>query len=221
MDEKTNEIEKLKFHVFRDERFIDLNLYQFGWERTSPIHSYGPYARNHYLFHYAIAGRGVLLANGTEYEVPANHGFLIVPGQITTYRSNPEDPWEYTWLEFDGLRAHESLHLAGLSGSQPVYTPRNAEAGRQVQEEMLYIINHADASPVNLIAHGFLFLDSLVQSSAGRRAGGERRIRDFYVKEALTFIEQNYQRDISVEEIAAVSGLNRSSFGNVFRDAVG
>ena len=67
MDEKTNEIEKLKFHVFRDERFIDLNLYQFGWERTSPIHSYGPYARNHYLFHYAIAGRGVLLANGTEY----------------------------------------------------------------------------------------------------------------------------------------------------------
>ena len=51
--------EKLKFHVFRDERFIDLNLYQFGWERTSPTHSYGPYARNHYLFHYIIEGRGI------------------------------------------------------------------------------------------------------------------------------------------------------------------
>ena len=38
---------KLKFHVFRDERFIDLNLYQFGWERTEPLHSYGPHARNH------------------------------------------------------------------------------------------------------------------------------------------------------------------------------
>ena len=213
--------EKLKFHVFKDERFIDLNLYQFGWERTSPTHSYGPYARNHYLFHYAIAGRGVLLANGNEYEIPAGHGFLIVPGQITTYRSDPEDPWEYTWLEFDGLRAHESLHLAGISGSQPVYTPRTAEAGRQVQEQMLYIVNHADASPVHLIAHGFLFLDRLVQCSAGRRCGGERRVRDFYVKEALTFIEQNYQRDISVEEIAAVSGLNRSYFGKVFRDAVG
>ena len=46
-------------------------------------------------------------------------------------------------------------------------------------------------------------------------------MRDFYIKEALTFIEQNYQRDISIEEIAAVSGLNRSYFGKVFRDAVG
>ena len=33
---------KLKFHVFQDERFVDLNLYQYGWERTEPLHSYGP-----------------------------------------------------------------------------------------------------------------------------------------------------------------------------------
>ena len=127
----------------------------------------------------------------------------------------------YTWIEFDGLRAHESLHLAGISGTKPIYTARNAEAGRMVEDEMMYIVNHGSASPIHLIAHGFLFLDTLVQCSAGRRSGGERRVRDFYIKEALTFIEQNYQRDISIEEIAAVSGLNRSYFGKVFRDAVG
>ena len=183
------DVSKLKFHVFRDERFIDLNLYQFGWERTSPAHSYGPHARNHYLFHYIIAGR---------------------------------DPiWEYTWLEFDGLRAHESLHLAGVGGSQPIYTARSAAAGRRLQDEMLYIVNHSDASPIHLIAHGYLFLDQLVQSSANRQEGRERRLRDFYIKEALVFIDRNYQRDISIEEIAAVCGLNRSYFGKVFREAVG
>ena len=72
--------EKLKFHVFRDERFIDLNLYQFGWERTSPTHSYGPYARNHYLFHYIIEGRGQLMANGQEYTVTPGHGFPTACG---------------------------------------------------------------------------------------------------------------------------------------------
>ena len=86
---------------------------------------------------------------------------------------------------------------------------------------MLYIVNHSDASPVHLIAHGFLFLDQLVQSSADRRHNSERRLRDFYIREALAFIEQNYQRDISIEEVAAVCGLNRSYFGKVFRDAVG
>lgn len=215
------DVSKLKFHVFRDERFIDLNLYQFGWERTSPAHSYGPHARNHYLFHYIIAGRGVLLANEKEYEVTPGHGFLVTPGQITTYRSDDKDPWEYTWLEFDGLRAHESLYLAGVSGSRPVYTARSAEAGRLLRDEMLYIVNHSDASPIHLIAHGYLFLDQLVQSSAGRQEGREHRLRDFYIKEALAFVEQNFQRDISIEEIAAVCGLNRSYFGKVFRDAVG
>lgn len=212
---------KFKFHVFRDERFIDLNLYQFGWEHNAPAHSYGPHARNHYLFHYVISGKGRLYANEKVYEITARHGFLVVPGQITTYCADEEDPWEYTWLEFDGLRAHESLNMAGISGSRPVYTAWNAEAGRLLEEEMMYIVNHSDASPVHLIAHGFLFLDQLVQSSADRRHNSERRLRDFYIREALTFIEQNYQRDISIEEIAAVCGLNRSYFGKVFRDAVG
>lgn len=146
--------EKLKFHVFRDERFIDLNLYQFGWERTAPTHSYGPYARNHYLFHYIIEGRGQLLANEQEYTVTPGHGFLVVPGQVTTYRSDPADPWVYTWIEFDGLRAHESLHLAGISGTKPIYTARNAESGKMVEDEMMYIVNHGSASPIHLIAHG-------------------------------------------------------------------
>ena len=212
---------KFKFHVFRDERFIDLNLYQFGWERNDPAHSYGPHARNHYLFHYVISGRGKLFANNQEYEITPRHGFLIVPGQITTYCADEEDPWVYTWLEFDGLRAHESLNLAGISSRKPVYTAWNAEAGRQLENEMMYIVNHSDASPVHLIAHGFLFLDQLVQSSADRRHNSERRLRDFYIREALTVIERNYQRDISIEEVAAECGLNRSYFGKVFRDAVG
>ena len=79
----------------------------------------------------------------------------------------------------------------------------------------------AKPSPTHLIAHGYLFLDQLVQSSANRQEGRERRLRDFYIKEALVFIDRNYQRDISIEEIAAVCGLNRSYFGKVFRDSVG
>lgn len=212
---------KLKFHVFRDERFIDLNLYQFGWERTEPLHSYGPHARNHYLFHYVIAGKGTLFANEQVYEISAGHGFLIVPGQITTYRADEQEPWEYTWIEFDGLRAQESLRLAGISGAEPVYTPANQEAGDKLQQQMLYIVNNGNAQPLHLIGHGFLFLSQLVESSAYRNAQNVRRLRDFYIKEALSFIESNFQRDITIEEIAAFCGLNRSYFGKVFRETMG
>lgn len=81
-------------HVFQDERFVDLNLYQYGWEQTEPLHSYGPYARNHYLFHYVISGKGLLLANEQEYAIEGGQGFLIAPGQVTTYRADEQEPWE-------------------------------------------------------------------------------------------------------------------------------
>ena len=212
---------KLKFHVFQDERFVDLNLYQYGWERTEPLHAYGPHKRDHYLFHFVISGKGTLYSNDTAYRIDRGHGFMILPDQTTTYVADEEDPWEYTWIEFDGLRVSESISLAGLSAAQPVYTPQNHEAGRLLQEQMMYIVNHPQDSPVRQIGQGFLFLDQLVQSSAARRLPSQRRLRDFYMKEALSFIEQNYQRDISIEEIAAFCGLNRSYFGKVFRDSMG
>ena len=46
----------LLFSVFPNENFVDLSLYQYGWEHCAPSHSYGPAARNHYLFHYVISG---------------------------------------------------------------------------------------------------------------------------------------------------------------------
>lgn len=212
---------KLKFHVFQDERFVDLTLYQYGWERTEPLHSYGPHKRDHYLFHYVVRGRGTLYANEQVYQIDGGHGFLILPDQTTTYVADEADPWEYIWIEFDGLRVSESLSLAGFTSKQPVYTPQSREAGRQLQDQMMYIVNHPDDSPVRQIGQGFLFLDQLVQSSAARRLPSQRRLRDFYMKEALSFIEKNYQRDISIEEIAAFCGLNRSYFGKVFRDSMG
>ena len=45
--------------------------------------------------------------------------------------------------------------------------------------------------------------------------------RDFYIKEAFAFIEQNFQNDISVEDIAAACGLNRSYFGKIFHENTG
>ena len=57
------------FSVFPNERFVDLGLYQYGWEQCDPLHSYGPFARNHYLFHYVISGTGTLTSTNSKGEI--------------------------------------------------------------------------------------------------------------------------------------------------------
>ena len=44
---------------------------------------------------------------------------------------------------------------------------------------------------------------------------------DYYIKEAINFIEQNFQNDISIEDVAAVCGINRSYLGRIFRTSTG
>lgn len=216
----------LLFSIFPNEKFIDLGLYQYGWERCEPAHMYGPAARNHFLFHYVISGTGNLMANNKKgetktYKIRSGQGFLLFPGQISTYIADKNNPWEYTWLEFDGLRVKEMLDIAGFSFDQPVYHATSKEFRESMMQEMLYIANHSNETPFHLIGHLYIFLDALTRSVATVRLGNTGKMSDYYIKEAINYIEQNFPYEISVEDIAAHCGINRSYFGKIFHESVG
>ena len=122
---------------------------------------------------------------------------------------------------FDGLRAAEYLDAAGLGISQPIYRPKDPAMGDAVRDRMLYIASHADASPLHLVGQLCLFLDELVRSSATRRESKGGQLRDFYIQEAVNYIQRNYQRTLTVEELADVCKLNRSYFSKLFKEVVG
>lgn len=214
------------FSIFPSENFVDMGLYQFGWEQCDPSQSFGPAARNHYLFHLCLSGTGTLYAENTKgesitYKIKSGQGFMLFPHQICTYIADHDIPWEYVWIEFDGLRAKETIELAGLSIDQPVYRALYKDIAETMKNEMLYIVNHKEESPFHLIGHLYLFIDSFVRSSTSTKTTGGTRLRDFYIKEAITYIEQNFQNDISIEDIAVSCGLNRSYFGKIFREEMG
>ena len=215
------------FHIFSDERFLDLTAYQYGYEQCRPLHSYGPHIRNHYLFHYIISGKGVLHVNNKdltqtdEYQVLAGQGFLIEPNYVATYYADQHEPWEYTWIEFDGLRAAELIKEAGLSATSPVFCPISEEAGQQLQNRMLYIVEHHIENSLFFIGCLYMILDSLVQGSANRWQIQGGKLSRFYSQEAISFIEQHYASQITVEDMAKKCNLDRSYFGKVFKDTMG
>lgn len=216
----------LKFSIFPSENFVDLSLYQFGREQTEPCHSFGPAARNHYLFHYILSGTGSLMANDSKgvtrtYHIKSGQGFMIFPGQINTYVSDKDVPWEYIWIEFDGLHVKETLNIVGLSKDNPVYHAKFRDMRETMMRELLYMTEHEKEPPFHLIGHLYLFLDAMLRSIAPEQNTEKKRLQDFYIREALSHIEQNFQNDITVDEIAKFCGLNRSYFGKIFKDYTG
>ena len=219
-------MQNLIFSIFPNQNFVDLGLFQFGWERCTPAHSFGPAARNHYLFHYILSGTGTLMADDSKgvtqtYSIKSMQGFMIFPNQITTYVADKQLPWDYVWLEFDGLRVKSLLDTIGLSLDKPVYHARNKSLREDMANEMLYISRHKDESPFHLIGHLYLFLDYLLRSAADEQLEHGSKLREFYIHEALTYIEHNFQNEITIEDIAGVCGLNRTYFGKIFKEALG
>lgn len=214
------------FHIFPSENFIDLCLYQYGHEKCAPGHLFGPATRNHYLFHYVLSGTGTLMAADSKgenhsYQIRSGQGFMIFPGQITTYIADVNIPWEYVWVEFDGLRTTEILNVCDFSADSPVYRTRSAELREKMAKELLYISEHSDQSVFHLMGHLYLFLDLLAQSAPAPKPAVNSKMSDYYIKEAINFIEQNFQNDISIEDVAAVCGINRSYLGRIFRTSTG
>ena len=211
--------------VFPNEYFIDLSLYHYGYEECDPSHAFGPARRNHFLFHYILSGKGKFLSSndkGTEkeYNLEGGQGFLMWPQQQTFYTSDQKDPWVYAWVEFDGLKARELVTQAGLTYNNPIYISKDNEEREKMKNELLAIVDDQNNLPFNTIGHLYLFISALIASSSMRKIVIGGGLRDFYIRESLTFIEQHYHEGISIEDIAGFCNLDRSYLGKLFKSVL-
>lgn len=214
------------YRIFPTTDYIDLVPYQYGREFCRPGHSFGPAQRNHYLFHYIISGKGTLLSQNEQHrtvshELHAGQGFMIFPQQVNTYRADKEDPWVYTWVEFDGTHVKDTLGLIGLTSSNPVHEASSEDLRALLEQEMLFLSTHPEAPVLQLIGHLYLFFDCLVRSSSPTPQSASDKLQDIHVRAALDFVERSYRDDISVADIARSAGLNPSYFGKIFKEATG
>lgn len=217
---------EVRFSIFKDEHYIDLTIMQYGFEQCKPLHSFGPYVRNNYLFHYVVSGKRTLRANDEkdkmqEYSLEGGSGFIIEPGYVNTYMADEKEPWTYMWIEFAGLRARECVEAMGVSQLHPVYVPDTKEHGKEIEEKMRHFVFSEDCSSMALIGQFYLLLDRMIQYSSTRRAPQDGKLSEFYAKEAIRYIETHYKEDVTVEDIAKNCQLERSYFGKIFKGVIG
>lgn len=89
-------------YMFKNNHFQELQLLHYGTEACTPGHHFGPAMRDYYKIHYILNGKGTFEVGGKTYTLHKGQGFLIVPHSVVHYEADQDDPWEYSWVAFQG-----------------------------------------------------------------------------------------------------------------------
>ena len=90
----------------KNKNFLELNPLFAGWQSCKPGHSCGPRIRTFYIIHYVISGQGEFENDKGVHHLSAGEYFIIRPNEKTRFRADPDNPWEYVWLGFNGSLSH-------------------------------------------------------------------------------------------------------------------
>lgn len=186
--------------IFENKHFKDLNARSVGHECCVPGHSCGPETRDHYLIHYIISGEGFLRMNHKTYRITAGNMFIIPPNTLFYFQADSENPWEYTWICFDGECAANLDKL-----KSPVL-----QIDGSCFENLLECRSYAGMEAEYLISRIWIIFSHIF-----------RQKKYDYVSIARDYMTMNYMRKINIEYLADNIGINRKYLARIFKEATG
>ncbi len=194
---------------------LALAVYNTGYERCVGGHKWGPALRDHYLVHYVHSGTGYYTYNGTTYTLREGDLFLIYPMNTATYVADEADPWEYSWVGFNGTEARRMLRATGFSKSTPVLHPDSVGRLPELLLNIYRSSGNTPAADADMAGYLYLFLAELM-----RITGGNDRLADVqdYLMQALRYIQYNFAGNIQVNHIASYVGISRSQLYRAFME---
>ena len=200
----------------------ELFLAYCGWEKNAPLHAFGPQVRKNYVMHFVLDGKGTY-SNGVRiWNLSRGDVFFIAPGDKYEYVADEKEPWSYTWIGFNGVRAEEFSSVAGFTREEPV---RHC---LHLSEIQAMISGMLDAHTMNLpddLHRNALLLDIfslLIRENAEAGKSVSSTVQEpGFVDLALDYIVKNIDKNIRINDLASRLNVSRSYLSSSFKKALG
>lgn len=201
----TDEEEKLPFYITG-----------IGSDDNQP-HIQRPEGYPDYHFLYGTSGKGKLLIDGREFSIGDNAGFLFQPGIPHEYYAVLE-PWTTWWITFDGYAVKELMNMAGF-GRYDVFHISDMERLRQLHGDVYAAA--ASARPARGYDASHMLYRFLLEmkSCLGDETLKTRRGRYQQFQPLIMFIEDHYNKSISLNDMAEITGVTPQHLCRLFKQA--
>ena len=193
---------------------------QFGYEKCKPSQLISLTTYDNYLFHYVVDGSGRVYVNSLDRKttINKNQGFLITPGTTSSYKADMENPWSYYWIEFNGIKAKNYMNNAGLKKEHYHFKSNKNNQTFNLISIFESILDENNQHEPFVIGQLYFLINQLIQNSEHHIDNEIHKINNIYIKEAIIFIANNYQHDLSVSEIAKHCNISRTHLSRLFNE---
>lgn len=179
--------------------------------------------------HFVASGRGVLIINDTEYQLEKGDVLLVYPGDsFRVYTKGDEDFVRYfihlDFYNIKDLKRKTPILPNGEKWPRLVHIQTDAEI-RAICSAIVYHHMHNQSMVSPIITGGELkaLLGLVLNTYLNTKITHQfQRIKSYKnIIKAEKFIRANYQRDITLQDMAREANLSETYFGNIFKKIIG
>ncbi|WP_070000097.1 AraC family transcriptional regulator [Cellulosilyticum sp. I15G10I2] len=200
---------------------LDMKLYYCGTGDCENNFSWGPGIKDHYKLHYIHSGHGIFKAGDTTYSVSKGEGFLICPNVVASYHPISEEAWNYSWVAFNGLHAESYLKRAHLTAEHPLFKSTDEDRMNACFQAIFDAINCEKSMDLKSLSAFYNLLSLIIEGSCSDNLEkNSSKPQDLYIKQAIEFIDTNYSRKITIQEIANYVGIDRKYLSKLFSNTL-
>jgi AraC-like DNA-binding protein len=195
----------------------EANIDECGIEQGISGRGYKYTVEKNAVIHYITRGSGIFKYNNTTYTLKEGDGFLLLKGMEVEYISSDNDPWEYYWVGFSGIKLNEYLLRTSIITSH-IFSINTHSKIPFIIKEMCYISKHYDP----MISHDIYLINKIYEliytfiKEFPKKFNVDNDLTHSYIQTAVDFINENYMEDITVEIVAAHVNLSRSYLYKLF-----
>ncbi len=206
-------------YVFDYRETRDLEICECGYEHCKPEHSWGPGERRFYLFHLVLGGKGKIIANGVEKEIKKNQIFLQYPGVKYYYQANKNEPWEYVWVGFTGIKVEKLLDKIDINNENFVLKIKDPKKINEYFNGILDTFKGKKVNEAKAMAYLYMIIAFLTEFFPKKDKSKDIFEKQMFVN-VLRYIELNYN-NVNVSAIAKLFYYDRSSIFRLFNKKLG
>lgn len=195
----------------------ELFIYECGYEYCAAAKPFEYVQINYYLLHYIIGGEGYFIMDGIKHHLKKGDGFFIPPYKDNNYYPDSNNPWVYRWVGFNGTECKKLLEMSGFYDGNYTFA-HDFEDG--LNDSFLNIYRSFKKEDY-FSSLGFLYqvFGKLIKEYKDE-SNKLCNPNEIYTAKAVEFIEENYNKDISIAQISKSLNIDRSHFFKCFRDVM-